>query len=208
MEKEEKITSPVEAGTDSTPVEAAPEAAPAKGHHHEGGRKGQGGRRTERRAPAEKLYEERVVKIRRVCKTTKGGRHMRFSALVVVGDVKGKYGFGVGKSGEVSEAIKKALDDAKLHMYRLPIVKDGTIPHTVVGTYGATTVFLKPAPDGTGIIAGGPVRAVLELGGVKNIYSKVYGSRSPINIVKATVNGLLSLKSYTQVNKLRHGEDK
>ena len=109
MEQEEKITSPVEAGTDSTPVEAAPEAAPAKGHHHEGGRKGQGGRRTERRAPAEKLYEERVVKIRRVCKTTKGGRHMRFSALVVVGDVKGKYGFGVGKSVKFPKLSRKLL---------------------------------------------------------------------------------------------------
>lgn len=204
MENENKTVAPVAA--------ASGERKP--NHSHEGNRRSgpnRGDRRNsrgnDRRGPVEKLYEERVVKIRRVSKTVKGGRHMRFSALVVIGDGKGKYGYGTGKSNEVPEAIKKALEDAKVGMYRLPIVKNGTIPHTVVGKFGATQVFLKPAPDGTGIIAGGPVRAVLELAGVKNIYSKVYGSRSPINIVKATVEGLNSLKSFTQISKLRHSKE-
>lgn len=207
MENENKTVAPL--------ASASGDRKPA--HNHEGGhrsnsgrndrRGGRDNRRGDRRGPVEKLYEERVVKIRRVSKTVKGGRHMRFSALVVIGDGKGKYGYGTGKSNEVPEAIKKALEDAKVGMYRLPIVKNGTIPHTVVGKFGATQVFLKPAPDGTGIIAGGPVRAVLELAGVKNIYSKVYGSRSPINIIKATVEGLNSLKSFSQVSKLRHPKE-
>lgn len=153
----------------------------------------------------EKLYEERVVRINRISKTVKGGRRMRFSALVVIGDGKGKYGFGMGKSTEVPDAIKKALEAAKSNMYRLPIVKGDTIPHVVEGQFGACKVFLKPAPDGAGIIAGGPVRAVLELAGVKNIYSKIYGSRTPINAIRATVDGLEKLKTYAMVNKTRYG---
>lgn len=171
------------------------------------GEKRQGGRRENARRDSrpEKLYEERVVRIKRISKTVKGGRRMRFSALVVIGDGKGKYGYGAGKSTEVPEAIKKALEAAKVNMYRLPIVKGGTIPHVVEGQYGACKVFLKPAPEGTGVVAGGTVRAVLELAGVKNIYSKVYGSRTPVNAIRATINALEQLKTYSMVNKTRYG---
>ena len=161
-------------------------------------------RRERRYEPKE--YEERVVTINRVCKTVKGGRRMKFSALVVLGNGKGKYGFATGKSSEVPDAIKKAVDKAKKNTYRVQMVNAGTIAHDVIGHFGATKVFLKPAPDGTGIIAGGPVRAILELSGVKNVYSKVYGSRNPINIIRATNAALNSLKSYKTVKALRSKE--
>ena len=151
----------------------------------------------------EKIYEERVVAINRVSKTVKGGRHLRFAVLMVIGDGKGNFGFGTGKAGEVPEAIKKALAAAKNNMYHISIVKGATVSHDVMGEYGASRVYLKPASDGTGIIAGGPVRAVLELAGIKNIYSKVYGSRTPINCIRATVNGLCSMKTFAQVQALR-----
>lgn len=151
----------------------------------------------------EKIYEERVVAINRVSKTVKGGRHLRFAVLMVIGDGKGNFGFGTGKAGEVPEAIKKALAAAKNNMYHISIVKGATVSHDVMGEYGASRVYLKPASDGTGIIAGGPVRAVLELSGIKNIYSKVYGSRTPINCIRATVNGLCSMKTFAQVQALR-----
>lgn len=154
-----------------------------------------------------KEYEERVVAINRVCKTVKGGRRMKFSALVVVGNGKGKYGFGTGKSGEVPDAIKKAVDKAKREIRTISMVGDGTIAHEVVGKFGATKVFLKPAPAGTGIIAGGPVRAILELSGVKNVYSKVYGSRTAINVIRATNDAITSLKSYKNVKALRSKEE-
>lgn len=144
-----------------------------------------------------KDYEERIVHISRISKTVKGGRRMKFSALVVIGNSKGKYGYGIGKSIEVPEAIKKALATAKNDLKTLPIVKNDTIPHTVEGHFGACKVFLKPAPAGTGIVAGGPVRAILELAGIKNVYSKVYGSRSSINVIKATVDGLEQLKTVS-----------
>ena len=147
--------------------------------------------------------QEKVVAINRVSKTVKGGRKMRFSAVVVVGDGKGRFGYGTGKATEVPDAIKKALEAAKKNMIRVHMVKGDTIPHEVEGIFGATKVFLKPAPEGTGIVAGGPVRAILELAGVKNIYSKVYGARKPINILRATAAGLLLLKSYGQVKALR-----
>ena len=153
--------------------------------------------------PFEKQYEERVVSINRISKTVKGGRRMRFAALVVIGDGKGNYGFGTGKAAEVPDAIKKALDAAKKNLYKVPMVKGDTFPHYVEGQFGACKVVMKPAPDGTGIVAGGPVRAVLELAGIKNIYSKVYGSRNSINMVRATVNGITNLKTTAKVNALR-----
>ena len=131
---------------------------------------------------------------------------MKFSALVVVGDGKGRYGFGVGKAAEVPDAIKKASESAKKNLFNIHLVKGGTISHEVVGQYGACNVYLKPAPEGTGIIAGGPVRAVLELAGVRNVCSKVYGSRAPINIVRATNQGLNNLKSYKETRTLRGKE--
>lgn len=153
----------------------------------------------------EKQYEERVVSINRVSRTVKGGRKLRFAALVVVGDQKGNFGYGTGKAIEVPEAIKKALENAKRNMFHVTLVKNGTISHDVYGKYGACKVYLKPAPEGTGIIAGGPVRAILELAGVKNIYSKVYGSRTPINCIRATIDGLSNIKTYSQVQLLRKG---
>ncbi len=151
-------------------------------------------------------FEERVVAINRISKTVQGGRKMRFAALVVVGDGKGYVGFGTGKANEVPDAIKKALEAAKKNLYKVPMVKGGTFPHDIMGEYGAAKVFMKPAPIGAGIIAGGPVRAVLELAGIKNVYSKVYGSRTPINVVRATINGIQNMKTVSKVAALR-GKD-
>ncbi|MGI6392894.1 MAG: 30S ribosomal protein S5 [Candidatus Izemoplasmatales bacterium] len=150
----------------------------------------------------EKLYDERVVNISRVTKVVKGGRRFSFSALVVVGDRKGKVGFGTGKASEVPDAIKKAIENAKKNLVMIPI-KGTTIYHSVLGKYGAAKVFLRPAVAGTGVIAGGPVRAVLELAGVEDVLSKSLGSKSPINIVRATMAGLLSMKSVTEVAEAR-----
>lgn len=179
--------------------------------HQHGGEKrnrpagARGERRGDRRDREKEVkeYEERVVTINRVSKTVKGGRRMKFSALVVIGDGKGKYGFGTGKAGEVPDAIKKALEAAKKNTFKIHICKGDTISHEIKGVFGACEVFLKPAPEGTGIIAGGPVRAILELAGIKNVCSKVYGSRAPINIIRATNHGLGSLHTYSEVKALR-----
>lgn len=194
-------------------VEAAAEVAPQEEPKLERGRVDRGERRPRRddrrpqrrngRLEEVKEYEEVVVEINRIAKTVKGGRRMRFSALVVIGNKKGKYGFGTGKAAEVPDAIKKALEAAKKNTFQLHIVKGGTLAHEIIGKFGACEVFLKPAPEGTGIIAGGPVRAILELAGIRNVTSKVYGSRAPINIIRATNNGLQNLKSYAQVQALR-----
>lgn len=161
-------------------------------------RGGRGGFRRE-----EDEYQDRVVDINKVCRVEMGGKHLRFDALVVIGDGKGHYGFGLAKSGEVPDAIKKSLTVAKKKLYTLHIAKGNTIAHEVKGTFADTTVFLKPAPAGTGIIAGGAVRAILELAGIKNVYSKVYGSRTPINVIRATHAGLQSMKEYDKVMVLR-----
>ncbi len=149
-----------------------------------------------------KLYEERVVSIGRVTKVVKGGRRFSFSALVVVGDKKGKVGFGTGKAGEVPDAIKKAIEDAKKNIIQIPITGT-TIPHAVTGKFGAGKVFLRPAVEGTGVIAGGPVRAVMELAGIEDVLSKSLGSNTPINIVRATVEGLKELRNVETVAKMR-----
>ena len=149
-----------------------------------------------------KEFEERVVTINRVTTVVKGGRRFRFAALVVVGDKNGHVGFGTGKAQEVPEAIKKAVEDAKKNLITVPIV-GSTIPHEITGVSGAGKVFLRPAPAGTGIIAGGPVRNVVELAGIKDIVSKSQGSNTPINIVRATFKGLQELRTVEMVAEQR-----
>lgn len=161
-------------------------------------------RKPKRREQVEKEFEERVVTINRVSKTVKGGRRMRFTALVVVGDKKGRVGYGLGKANEVPDAIKKALETAKKNTIRIPIVnRQTTIPHAALGVYGAGQVFLKPATAGTGVIAGGAIRAVLELAGITDVLSKCIGSRTPINMVHATMEALKSLRTVKHVSNLR-----
>lgn len=158
----------------------------------------------ERKEVEQPEFEERVVTINRVTKVVKGGRRFRFAALVVIGDKKGRVGFGTGKSQEVPEAIKKAVENAKKNMITVATVKS-TIPHEVTGIYGAGRVILRPASEGTGVIAGGPVRAVVELAGISDILSKSLGSATPINVVRATIEGLKSLETVEQV-ALRRGK--
>ena len=147
-------------------------------------------------------FKERLVAVNRVSKTVKGGRNMRFSALVVVGDEKGRVGAGMGKAAEIPEAIRKAVEDAKKHLVNVPL--DGTtIPHNVTGYFSTAKVVLLPAPEGTGVIAGGAARAVLDLAGVRNIRTKSFGTNNSINTVKATLEALKLLRSAEQVAKMR-----
>ena len=147
-------------------------------------------------------YIEKLVYLNRVSKTVKGGRVMKFSVLMVVGDGKGKVGFGLGKASEVPEAIRKGIEDAKKNM--ITVAMSGTtIPHEVIGEFSAGRVLMKPAPDGTGVIAGGPVRAVMEAAGIKDIRTKCLRSHNPQNVVHATIEGLMSLRTPEQVAKTR-----
>ena len=159
-------------------------------------------RRDRRKDEAPSEFIEKVVSLNRVSKTVKGGRVMKFSALCVVGDGKGRVGFGLGKASEVSEAIRKGLDDAKKNITAVTLTGT-TIPHEVIGEFGAGRVLLKPAPEGTGVIAGGAVRAVVEAAGIKNIRTKCLRTNNPANVVAATMEGLKSLRDAAQVAAVR-----
>ena len=147
-------------------------------------------------------FKERLVSINRVAKVVKGGKNFRFTALMVVGNENGKVGVGLGKAVEIPEAVRKGVEDAKRHMVEIPIVGT-TIPHQVEGKFGKGHVRMLPAEEGTGVIAGGPARAVLEMAGIRDIRTKSFGSNNPSNCVKATINGLTQLRTVEQVAKLR-----
>ncbi len=159
----------------------------------------------ERRArkPKEKLLEELVIDVKSVVKVNKGGRQRRFEAIVVVGDRKGKVGLGIGKASEVPDAIKKAIKNANKKLITIPLIDGRTVAHEAIGTSGAARVIIKPASAGTGVIAGGSVRAVLELAGIRDVVSKSLGARTKINMAQAALNGLKSIKTPEEVAALR-----
>ena len=202
----------VEAAKPEAKAEVKAEKPAAKAEHkpehanHKPGQKdqGKGGKKFAGKRPSSlgDNFEERV-KIKRISKTTKGGRHMRFSALVIVGDHNGKVGFGIGKANETPNAIKKAVKNARKALVKINMTKTGTVYHEVIGRHGASRVLIKPAPTGTGIIAGSVIRDVLELAGYKDVYTKNLGSNAPLNMVTATIKGLKSQFLPNQIHKAR-----
>ncbi|PPE06532.1 30S ribosomal protein S5 [Mesoplasma corruscae] len=204
---ENKLDTPVEETTITTEAVSAPIVATSNDQTQPERRKfdrkpnnsrGNGPRQFQKQDD----FEEKVVTIRRVTKVTKGGRHFRFAAVVVVGDKKGRVGLGTGKANEVPEAIKKAIKEARKNVIRVPL-RGTTVPHEVLGKFGAGQVLIKPAKPGTGIIAGGPARAVIELAGIADVYAKSLGRNNPINMIRATLDGLTSMHTGKKVNDLR-----
>ena len=194
MEKENEIVEEVKSTEDVEKTERKPRQSKEKRERNE---------KRQPRQRQQKLYEEEVISIGRVTKVTKGGRHFRFSAVVVVGDRKGKVGLGTGKSNEVPDAIKKASQAAAKNVVKVSIIEERTIPHEAIGVCGASRVMLKPATKGTGVKAGGPVRSVLEMAGVKDILSKSLGSNTKVNMAYATLEALKSQKTIDEVARLR-----
>jgi len=197
----------VVAEAQTEPTEPVVEAAPPPQRHFSGdgrgdGRRGGRGDRGRDRDPADKEFVEKLVKLNRTAKVVKGGRRFSFSALTVIGDRKGNVGYGFGKANDVSEAIRKSIDKAKRNMIKLP-VKNGTIPHEVTGFFKASQVLLKPACSGTGIIAGGPVRAIMEAGGVTDVLSKSIGASSQFNVIKATFDCISRMMDAKTIAKNR-----
>lgn len=172
---------------------------------HNGPRKSFDGKRRDFNKQDE--FEEKVVTINRVTKVTKGGRRFRFAAVVVIGDKKGRVGLGTGKANEVPDAIKKAIKEARKSLIRVSL-SGTTVPHEVLGQYGSGKVLIKPAKQGTGVIAGGPARAVIELAGVSDVYAKSLGSNTPINMIRATLDGLKNMSTAEQIARLRSKQEK
>ena len=190
------------------PVEAKPEAKPAKVDAKPADKKPEGKdkeKKTFVKRPRQPIdgFNEKVVAIKRISKTTKGGRNMRFSVLVVIGDKKGQVGFGMGKSAEIPNAMKKASKNARNNIAKVTMNKKGTLYHEVVGKSCAAKVLLKPAPEGTGIVAGGAIRAVIELAGFKDVYTKNLGKNTAVNMIRATINGLKAQKTPSYIANMR-----
>jgi len=192
----------IEAMGETAGETAGPRRSYGEGRGGRDGRRGRGRDRDRDRDPADKEFVEKLVKLNRTAKVVKGGRRFSFSALTVIGDRKGNVGYGFGKANDVSEAIRKSIDKAKRNMVKLP-VKNGTIPHEVTGLFKASRVLLKPACSGTGIIAGGPVRAIMEAGGVTDVLSKSIGASSQYNVVKATFDCISKMMDAKAIAKNR-----
>ncbi len=201
MPKEEKIVTPgeQEPGNESTRRGRRGGGGPGSGR---GPNKGAVSSDDAGKQRLESEWEEKIIQVRRVTKVVKGGKKLSFRAVVAIGNGKGQVGIGVGKAAEVLSAIQKGVGDARKHLIKVPLIGT-TIPHELTGKQGASRILLKPAAKGTGVIAGGAARAILELAGVGDVMSKSLGSRAPLNVARATINGLSNLRTFEQVAKLR-----
>lgn len=216
-EQTRTVTSPDTAKPQPAPVHQADAIAkaPARGHdrsrranHSDNHGDRRSRRRRHRRTPAvPKEFIEKVITVNRVTKVTKGGRRFRFAALVIIGNRKGQFGFALAKANEVASSIKKAVNQAQKSLITIPIVK-GTVPHEVIGHYGSSKVMIKPANPGTGIVAGGPARVIMDFAGIQDVYTKSFGSNNPINIIRATVNGIQHMHTAAVFEKLHASASK